>query len=119
MTKSSQELLQIVIAAADDKLAQEIVALDVRNLTPMADYFVIAHARNEKQMEAIVDEIEKVVEENGYTVKSIEGKDSGRWILVDLTDVIVHIFYYSERGFYNLEKLWSDAPIVNVASEAK
>ena len=100
----SKQLLDVVLKAADDKLAQEIVALEVGHLTPVADYFVITHGKNEKQVQAIVDAIE-------------EGKDNARWILMDLNDVIVHVFYYEDREYYNLEKLWNDAPIVNIASE--
>lgn len=115
--KNSKALLDIVLAAAEDKLAQEVVALEVGHLTPVADYFVITHGRNEKQVQAIVDAIDEAVHKAGYEVKSIEGKDNARWILMDLNDVIVHVFYYADREYYNLEKLWSDAPIVNIASE--
>ena len=113
----SKQLLDVVLRAADDKLAQEIVALEVGHLTPVADYFVITHGKNEKQVQAIVDAVEEAVEKEGFEVRSIEGKDGGKWILMDLNDVIVHVFYYADREFYNLEKLWSDAPIVNIVSE--
>ncbi len=65
----------------------------------------------------IHEAIEEAVEKEGFEVRSIEGKDGGKWILMDLNDVIVHVFYYADREFYNLEKLWSDAPIVNIVSE--
>lgn len=113
----SKQLLDVVLKAADDKLAQEIVALEVGHLTPVADYFVITHGKNEKQVQAIVNAIEEEVHKEGFEVKSIEGKDNARWILMDLNDVIVHVFYYEDREYYNLEKLWNDAPIVNIASE--
>ena len=102
----SKQLLDVVLKAADDKLAQEIVALEVGHLTPVADYFVITHGKNEKQVQAIVDAIEEEVHKEGFEVKSM-----------DLNDVIVHVFYYEDREYYNLEKLWNDAPIVNIASE--
>lgn len=115
--QTSKKLLQVVLDACEDKLAQEVVALDVANLTPVAEYFVITHGKNEKQVQAIVDAVEEAVEKEGFEVRSIEGKDGGKWILMDLNDVIVHVFYYADREFYNLEKLWSDAPIVNIVSE--
>ena len=115
--QTSKKLLQVVLDACEDKLAQEVVALDVANLTPVADYFVITHGKNEKQVQAIVDAVEEAVEKEGFEVRSIEGKDGGKWILMDLNDVIVHVFYYADREFYNLEKLWSYAPIVNIVSE--
>lgn len=115
--KNSKALLEIILTAAEDKLAQDIVALEVSQLTSVADYFVVTHGKNEKQVQAIVDAIEEAVYQAGYEVKSIEGQDGGRWVLMDLNDVIVHVFYYAEREYYNLEKLWSDAPIVNIVSE--
>lgn len=117
MEHTSKKLLQVVLDACEDKLAQEVVALDVASLTPVAEYFVITHGKNEKQVQAIVDAIEEAVEKEGFEVRSIEGKDGAKWILMDLNDVIVHVFYYADREFYNLEKLWSDAPIVNIVSE--
>lgn len=82
----------------------------------MADYFLICHGNSEKQVGAIVDEVADVARKNGIEVGRIEGKESGKWVLVDLGDIIVHVFHASERGFYNLEKLWSDAPMVNITS---
>ena len=117
MEYTSKKLLQVVLDACEDKLAQEVVALDVASLTPVAEYFVITHGKNEKQVQAIVDAVEEAVEKEGFEVRSIEGKDGGKWILMDLNDVIVHVFYYEDREYYNLEKLWNDAPIVNIASE--
>ena len=82
----------------------------------MADYFLICHGNSEKQVGAIVDEVADVARNNGIVVGGLEGKESGKWVLVDLGDIIVHVFHASERGFYNLEKLWSDAPMVNITS---
>ncbi|MCW6652473.1 ribosome silencing factor [Aerococcaceae bacterium NML191292] len=110
----SLKTLELVVRAADDRLAQDIVAMDVRNLTPVADYFVVTHAKNDKQLDAIVDSITDAAHQAGVTVKNVEGKDGGKWILIDLVDVIVHVFYYAEREHYNLEKLWKDAPFVDI-----
>lgn len=93
----------------------EIVALDVRGLTGISDFFAIMQGRNEKHVQAIVDAVEEAAHKNGIHVKSIEGKDSGTWTLIDLNDVIVHVFYPSERAHYNLEKLWSDAPLFDIS----
>lgn len=116
MTKTSWNTLEVVVRAADDRLAQDIVAMEVSNLTPIADYFVVTHARNEKQLDAIVDSIVQAAHEKGITVKNVEGKDGGKWVLIDLVDVVVHIFHHEERGHYNLEKLWKDAPFVDVSA---
>lgn len=90
------------------------MALDVRGISLLADYFVICSANSERQINAIVDEVLDQEEEAGVEVKRVEGKDGAKWVLIDLGDVIVHVFSTSERSFYNLEKLWSDAPLVNI-----
>ena len=115
MEKISQELLETVVKAADDKRAEDIVALDVQEISLLADYFVIMHGNNERQVNAIAESVIKAAEKIGYSVKNVEGKSSSKWVLVDLGDVIVHIFNPSERSFYNLEKLWSDAPLVDLS----
>ena len=115
MTLSNLEKIEVVVKAADDRLAQDIMVMDVAQLTPLADYFMVTHASNEKQLGAIVESIVDAAEEANIAVKNVEGKDGGKWILIDLYDIIVHVFYYSERAHYNLEKVWKDAPLVDVA----
>lgn len=77
---------------------------------------MICQAASERQIHAIIEEIIEKEEEGQVEVKRIEGKDGGKWVLIDLGDVIVHVFQSSERSFYNLEKLWSDAPLVDLHS---
>ena len=113
---NSEEILEVVVRAADDKLAENIMALDVRGLTSLGDYFVIMNGRNERQMKAIIDGIVEQVHKNKIEVKNQEGKDSGNWVWLDLADVVVHVFSSGERSYYNLEKLWSDAPIVDISA---
>ena len=100
--------------AADSKRAEDIVALDVREVSLLADYFMICSANSERQLNAITEEIIEKEEENNYEVKRIEGKEGGKWIRIDLGDLIIHVFHALERSFYNLEKLWSDAPLVDL-----
>lgn len=107
-------MLEIAVRAADSKHAEDILALDVQDISLLADYFVICSGNSERQIQAIVDEIIEKEEEAQGEVKRIEGKDGGKWVLIDLGDVIVHVFSNSEREFYNLEKLWSDAPLVDL-----
>ncbi|SER93167.1 ribosome-associated protein [Isobaculum melis] len=114
MTISSEEMLKIAVKAADDKRAEDILALDVRGISILADYFVIAHGNSDKQVEAIMNEIIDQEEAAKVTVKRVEGREEAKWILVDLGDVVVHIFHYSERSYYNLEKIWGDAPLVDI-----
>lgn len=112
----SIEKLEIIVKAADDRMAQDIMAMQVSDLTPLADYFLVTHARNEKQLDAVVQSILEAAHEHDIEVKAVEGKDGGKWVLVDLVDVVVHVFYYSERAHYNLEKLWQDAPLVDISA---
>ncbi|GHP12910.1 ribosomal silencing factor RsfS [Lentilactobacillus fungorum] len=112
----SKEISQVVVRAADSKRANDIVVLDMQKVSLMADYFVIADANSDRQVKAIANEVIDQVESNNVNVYSVSGKDSARWILIDLGDVVVHIFQKEVRDFYNLEKLWSDAPVVNIDS---
>lgn len=107
--------LEVIVKAADDRMGQDIMVLDVKALTPLADYFMVLHARNERQLNAIVDEIKNEANKNDIEVINVEGKDGGKWILIDLNDIIVHVFHHSERGVYNLEKIWEDAPLVDIS----
>ncbi|MCG0680067.1 ribosome silencing factor [Lactiplantibacillus plantarum] len=111
----NKELLQLTVEAADDKRADDIVALDVAEVSLMADYFVILSADSKRQVQAIADNIVDFVRKAGSDVKSVEGRTAGEWVLIDAGDVIVHVFQKDARAHYNLEKLWSDAPIVDVA----
>lgn len=115
LEKTSEWILEQVIVSADDKLAQETVALDVRGLTGLADFFVVTQGRNEKHVEAIVQSIVEKAHKEQIEVKNIEGRETGLWTLIDLNDVIVHVFYPSERAHYQLEKLWHDAPMYDIA----
>lgn len=113
---NSKEIAELVVRAADSKHANDILVLDMQEVSLMADYFVIADANSNRQVKAIADEVVDQVEAGDVNVYSVSGKDSARWILIDLGDVIVHIFQKDVRDFYNLEKLWSDAPLVNIDS---
>lgn len=115
MTAVNQELLETVIKAADDKKAEDIMAMDVRSISLLADHFVVMHGNNERQVAAIAEAVVESAQKAGYNVHHVEGKDNAKWVLIDLGDVIVHVFHYTERSFYNLEKLWSDAPLVDIS----
>ncbi|GBG95627.1 ribosome silencing factor RsfS [Ligilactobacillus salitolerans] len=112
----SKELLEVVVKAADNKRAEDVTALDVQQVSLLADYFVIMEAGSQRQVKAIAENIQEAAENAGYDVRDIEGKDASNWVLLDLGDVIVHVFQKETREFYNLEKLWSDAPTVDIAN---
>ncbi len=111
-------LLEVTFKAADDKRAEDIVVLNMEGVSLIADNFVICHANSERQVQAIAREIADKASEENFEVKRIEGMDSGRWVLVDLGDVVAHVFHKDERGFYNLERLWGDAPMIEVGDSS-
>lgn len=110
----SEQLLKNVVKAADNKRAEEIIALDVSKISLLADYFVIMQADSERQVKAIAENIQEQAQEAGYDVRNVEGKEGANWILIDLGDVVAHIFKTDTRKFYNLEKLWADAENVEI-----
>ncbi len=107
-------LLQTTYKAIEDKLGSDIVVLNLEGISSIADQFIITHANSERQVQAIAREIVDQAGKAGFHSKKLEGFDGGRWILVDLGDVIVHVFHVDERSHYNLEKLWRDAPLMDV-----
>ncbi|MDO5457839.1 MAG: ribosome silencing factor [Atopococcus tabaci] len=114
MTKKSKTILEFVVNTADDRQAEDIVALDVQGISILADYFVIMNGNSSRQNQAIMNALIADAEKKGIEVKKVEGRDSPSWTLIDFNDVIVHIFSKEDREFYNLEKLWSDADLVNI-----
>lgn len=103
-------LLDIVFNAADDKRAEDIVVLNMEGISPITDHVVICHANSERQVQSIAREIKNKAGEEGFHYERIEGFDGGRWVLVDLGDVVAHVFHRDDRSYYNLERLWGDAP---------
>ena len=104
----NQPLLEKILALAKEKKASDLITLDVRGLTSMTDFFVICHGDSEPHVKAIADNIRK-----GTINKPqhIEGYENQNWILIDYFDVIVHVFKVDIRNYYNIEKLWADAPL--------
>lgn len=111
---SALKLAQLAGQAAADKLGTQIVAIDVSDVFPLADIFLIVTAANDRQVRSIADAIsERLAEENIKSVQT-EGIAEGRWVLLDFNDVIVHIQHAEERIYYDLERLWRDCPEVEL-----
>ncbi|HDO23201.1 MAG TPA: ribosome silencing factor [Nitrospirae bacterium] len=108
------EKARLAVKAAQDKKASEPVILKIKDLTVVADYFVICSGESRTQVGAIVDYIEERLSKAGETPRSIEGANYKNWVLIDYGDVIVHVFESETRYYYDLEKLWLDAPIIKV-----
>lgn len=112
-----RDILTTVAKAADSKRAEDIIALNMKGISLIADYFLICHGNSDKQVQAIAREIKDQAAEEGIIVERLEGFDEARWVLIDLGDVVAHVFHKDERGYYNLERLWGDAPTEDLVSE--
>ncbi|NKY34687.1 ribosome silencing factor [Nocardia speluncae] len=113
-TAEAVQIATVAALAADEKLAADVVVLDVSEQLVITDCFVIASAPNERQVNAIVDNVEEKLRAAGHKPVRREGTREGRWALLDYVDVVVHIQHNDERNFYALERLWKDCPVVPV-----
>lgn len=100
--------------AALEKKAEQVVVLDLRGVSGYTDFLVIGSGTSDRQLEAIAESVTKELKAQGHRVIGSEGQRGGRWVLLDFGDVVVHVFHQDERGHYDLEGLWADAPRVEV-----
>lgn len=116
MTASARaiELANILGQVAAEKLAENLVALDVTSVNPLADAVLIVSGRNERQVNAIADALEEKMLEIGQKMLRREGKSLGRWVLLDFGDIWVHVMHEEHRMFYGLERLWKDCPLIKL-----
>jgi ribosome-associated protein len=114
-TEETQGIALEAAKAAADKKARDIVVLDIHDLTPMADYFVICSANSGTQMEAISKSVRDKMYGVGVSCRGTEGLDEAKWVLMDFGDIVVHVFRPEEREFYHLERLWGDAHVIAFA----
>ena len=114
LSLSPQAVVNIAVQAAEDKKAEDITVLDIREVSIIADFFLICTGRSSIQVQAIVENIQDKLKEKNYNALRREGFREGGWVLLDYGDVVIHVFQEAERRFYNLERLWGDAPVVGV-----
>ncbi len=108
MTQRVQDIARLIATTLNDKKAQDIQLIDISGLSILADCFVVASGNNPIQVRTLCDEVKDALEQAGVNCARIDGYAAGRWIVIDASDILVHIFHREEREFYNLERLWSD-----------
>ena len=112
MNEPLSELNRLAIEAVSEKKATDIIVLDLRNRSDLTDFFLICSGKSHVQVQAIAYAILEKTAGTPYKVVSVEGYNSGNWVILDLVDLIVHIFKQDVRQYYDLERLWSDVPVV-------
>ncbi|MBY0287076.1 MAG: ribosome silencing factor [Mycobacteriaceae bacterium] len=113
-SQESIDMATVAARAASSKLAEDVIVIDVSGQLVITDCFVIASASNERQVNAIVDEVEEKMRLAGHKPARREGGREGRWTLLDFVDIVVHIQHQDERDFYALDRLWRDCPVLTV-----
>ena len=114
---SSLALATVAARVADDSKATDIVILDVGDVLSITDAFLLASASNDRQVKAIVDEVEDKLREIGAKPIRREGERDGRWVLIDYGEIVVHVQHEEERQFYALERLWRDCPVIELPAD--
>ncbi|NYE94495.1 ribosome-associated protein [Psychromicrobium silvestre] len=117
-TESSLTLARTAAHAASEKLAEDVIALDVSEQLAITDIFLIASASSERQVNAIVDGIEEELLKQDLRPVRREGRSEGRWVLLDYVEVVIHVQHEEDRVFYALERLWKDCPVVDLQLDA-
>ena len=112
---TSLEQARKIVQVMDSKKAKNIRLIKIEGISSLGDYFVVASASNTTQVKAIADEVEDEMTKLGLEPNRVEGRQSAQWILMDYYDVMVHVFLDEARSFYNLERLWSDAPQLDIS----
>jgi ribosome-associated protein len=116
-TEESLELVHAAAAAAAEKLAHNVVAVDVSERLALTDAFVVASAPNDRQVGAIVEAVEEALRRKGVKPARREGSGTNRWVLLDFIDIVVHVLHNEERDFYGFERLWRDCPLIPLGDE--
>lgn len=110
----SKKMVLAAVDALEDKKAENIQIIDISEISPLADYFIIANGTNRNQVQALADNVEELLGKLGYERRPIEGYENANWILLDYKDIIIHVFDQESRNFYDLERIWRDGKAVTV-----
>ena len=115
----ANKMAKLAIAALEDKKGEDIRVIDIREVSVLADYFLIASGSNGNQVQAMADNVEETLGKAGYPCRQVEGYQSANWILLDYGDIIVHVFNKEDRLFYDLERIWRDGKIMEAKEFAE
>ena len=108
------EMAKLAVRALEDKKGKDIKVIDIHEVSAIADYFVIASASNQNQVQAMVDNVDETLGRAGFEAKQVEGTRNSSWVLMDYGDVIVHVFDEENRLFYDLERIWRDGKVLDI-----
>ena len=109
-----KEMLKRIVDIIEDKKGEQTVVLDISEISSLADFFVISSANNINQLQAISDDLQEGLEKAGVEIRKVEGAKNSTWILLDCSDIVIHLFTKEDRIFYNLERIWADAKQVEL-----
>ncbi len=109
-------IVKNVVEALEDKKAEEITVIDIKGVSTIADYFIIANGTNSNQLLAMKDAVDEAMYKENIHVKQVEGNNNSTWILMDYQDIIIHLFSKEDRLFYDLERIWRDGKIIDLNS---
>ena len=112
---TSNEMAKIAVAALEDRKAEDVTVIDIREVSPIADFFIIASGTNQNQLQAMKDSADEALYKAGINAEQIEGNQSSTWILMDYKDIIIHIFSKEDRLFYDLERIWRDGRKIDIS----
>ena len=111
----SNDMAKLAVAALEDHKAEDISVIDIREVSPIADYFIIASGNNQNQLQAMRDAADEALYKAGIKVQQVEGNQNSTWILMDYNDIIIHIFSKEDRLFYDLERVWRDGKKIDIS----
>ena len=111
----SNDMAKLAVAALEDHKAEDISVIDIREVSPIADYFIIASGNNQNQLQAMRDAADEALYKAGIKVQQVEGNQNSTWILMDYNDIIIHIFSKEDRLFYDLERMWRDGKKIDIS----
>ena len=110
----TRSMIKKAVEGLEDKKGEDIKVIDISEVSPISDYFILASGSNRSQIQAMADSVTEKMHKAGFSLKQVEGYDSANWILLDFVDIIVHIFDRESRNFYDLERIWRDGKLIEL-----